>query len=145
MRPSLLLCVALLPLGLTACDRRDGDLPAPYRTLHAPDAVLTSAEAQARGRRLYQSHCVLCHGVHLDGLGVRRQGFTRPPRDFTDAAWRSSTSPRHVFYAIREGLHGTAMPAWKGVVNEEETWDLVAYVLSAGEADAESPPGGRRP
>jgi mono/diheme cytochrome c family protein len=57
----------------------------------------------------------------------------RPRRDFTDPAWRRTTSPRHVFFAIREGIKGTAMPAWRNLT-EREAWELTAYVLSLGEA-----------
>jgi hypothetical protein len=36
-----------------------------------------------------------------------------------------------VFYVIREGVHGTAMPSWKALP-DDAIWDLVAYVLSVG-------------
>ena len=39
-----------------------------------------------------------------DGHGERTEGLSRAPRDFTNAEWRRSTSPRRVFFAIREGL-----------------------------------------
>jgi len=71
----------------------------------------------------------LCHGVNADGRGDRHEGLWPLPRDFTDAAWRRSTSPRRLYFAIREGVYGTPMPAWKAL-DEDATWDLVAYVLS---------------
>jgi mono/diheme cytochrome c family protein len=71
----------------------------------------------------------LCHGVNADGRGDRHEGLSSPPRDFTGAAWRRSTSPRRVYFAIREGVHSTPMPAWKAL-DEDATWDLVAFVLS---------------
>ena len=55
-----------------------------------------------------------------------------PPRDFTNSAWRGTASPRHVFYAIREGLSGTPMPSWKAL-SEWDAWDMTAYVLSLNE------------
>ena len=61
---------------------------------------------------------------------MRRENFAQPPRDFTSGAWRKQTTPRHVFFAIREGVRGTPMPGWKSF-SDDETWDLVAYVLSA--------------
>ena len=123
--------IALMPLAFSACDRVDRDLPPSYRQLRVPEGLLQSGDARRRGQQLYRQNCMLCHGVNLDGHGVRQEGFTRPPRNFTDLAWRQSTSARHVFYAVREGLHGTDMPAWKSL-NERETWDLVAYVLASG-------------
>ena len=51
---------------------------------------------------------------------------------FSDPAWRHRSSPTRVFFVIREGVQGTAMPAWKNL-DTEQTWDLVAYLLSIAE------------
>jgi len=123
--------VLLLGLACPACSGPDSDLPPPYRDLPVPVSALASSDSRLRGAGLYAQHCVLCHGPQLDGHGIRQEGFVRPPRNFTDPAWRRSTSPRHVFYAVREGLRGTSMPAWKSLT-DRETWDLVAYVLASG-------------
>ena len=118
-------------LVFSGCDD-ERDLPRDYRSLEVPQARLESAAARQRGRALFVEHCALCHGEHADGHGERREGFARPPRDFTSAAWRRGTAPRRVFFAIREGIRGTAMPAWKAL-DHEQTWDLVAYVLAVSE------------
>jgi mono/diheme cytochrome c family protein len=54
------------------------------------------------------------------------------PTDFTDRAWQRRSVPTYIYYIIREGKRGTAMPSWK-VLDEDETWDLVAYVLSVAD------------
>jgi high-affinity iron transporter len=115
--------------GLAGCRDRDADLPAAYRDLAVPEQRLASQGARDRGRRLFLEHCALCHGEAGDGRGVRREGLNPPPRNFTDRAWRRHTSPRRVYFAIREGVRGTPMPSWKAL-DENDTWDLVAYVLS---------------
>jgi mono/diheme cytochrome c family protein len=117
-----------LALVLSGCSP-DRDLPASYRDLAVPEERLTSREARERGRALYQQNCALCHGVEADGRGVRREGFSSPPRDFTDPDVRRRVSPRRMFFEIREGVRGTAMPSWKSL-SEGETWDLVAYLRS---------------
>ena len=119
-----------MSLVFSACKGPDADLPEAYRRLAVPSARLESPEARERGRGLFLEHCALCHGDRADGRGVRRQGLSSQPRDFTDAAWRERTSPRRVFSVIREGSPGTAMPAWKAL-DEEQTWDLTAYLLAA--------------
>jgi hypothetical protein len=73
----------------------------------------------------------LCHGERGDGRGVRASSFTTPPRDFTNAAWRRSTSPGRVFRAIRDGLPGTPMPAWR-FLGDDKLADLTACVLWFG-------------
>jgi mono/diheme cytochrome c family protein len=121
--------IALLTsLGLSACSR-DRDLPELYRRLKVPPGLLDSAEARENGRKLFLTSCVLCHGEKADGRGVRREGLSVPPRDFTNPSWRDGTTPRRVVFAIREGVHGTPMPGWKSF-SDAETWDLVAFLLS---------------
>jgi mono/diheme cytochrome c family protein len=115
-----------------ACADGDRDLPRQYRTLDVPTALLASKDAQRHGRALYLESCALCHGDRGDGRGLRREGFVRPPRDFTDPAWRRSTSPRRVFAAIREGVEGTPMPAWTHL-SDDDVWSVTSYVLSLGE------------
>lgn len=128
----LLVIGLLMWLVSPACADVDGDLPRAYRRIEVPSVLLASVEARARGGRLFREYCALCHGERGDGRGVRREGLTRPPRDFTDPGWRAPTSPQRVFFAIREGLQGTPMPGWKAL-SEEDGWDMTAYVLSLGE------------
>ena len=121
-----------MSLAFSACKGPEGDLPEPYRRMAVPEQTLASTEARERGRALFLRHCALCHGDRADGKGVRRENLTSPPRDFRDPSWRRSTSPRRVFFAIREGRPHTPMPAWKAL-EVADCWDLTAYVLAAGE------------
>lgn len=117
---------------LWGCGAATDSLPADYRRVAVPHELLARQDARRRGRALFVQHCAICHGEAADGRGVRRNLSSRPS-DFTDPNWRRQASPRWVFYVIREGLPGTAMAAWKGL-DEDETWDLVAYVLSVADA-----------
>ncbi len=116
-------------LALSACSGPDGDLPAAYRRLAVPYQRLDTAAARERGRALYLQNCALCHGVNADGRGVRREGLSGPPRDFTDATWQKRYSARRIFFTIREGVRGTSMSAW-GSLSDADAWDLVAYIRS---------------
>ncbi|MFI5120851.1 MAG: c-type cytochrome [Thermoanaerobaculia bacterium] len=118
----------MISLGPSACSK-DRDLPEPYRRLPVPSGLLDSAAARENGRKLFLASCALCHGERADGRGVRREGLSSPPRDFTNPSWRAATTPRRVFFAIREGVHGTPMPGWKSF-SDAQTWDLVAFLLS---------------
>jgi high-affinity iron transporter len=123
--------LALLP-WLWACADGGSQLPEPYASVEVPQEMLASQEARQRGRELYLEHCVLCHGQEADGRGVRHASLKPPPKDYADLAWRQTTSPRKVYYAISEGIQGTAMPAWD-VLDDEQRWALTAYVLSVAE------------
>lgn len=124
--------MALTSLVLPACRRGpDGSLPAAYRRLDVPEARLASAQAIARGEASFTRYCAICHGPRGAGDGLQSEGLVPPPTDLSQTTWRASTSPREVFFVIREGVHGTAMPSWKSL-GEDEAWDLTAFVLSLG-------------
>lgn len=95
---------------------------------------LASSEARARGEAIFQSKCALCHGVRADGHGVRKTGLSSHPPNFRSEQWRSSVTPEQVYETVRHGKPGTSMPGWPAL-SEQETWDVVAYVLSVSEAD----------
>lgn len=84
--------------------------------------------AERRGERLFQANCAFCHGA--DGTGRNWIGqFLEPhPRNLTDPAFMAGASRRTIAHAIREGLPGTSMPAWKSVLGEAQIADLVAYI-----------------
>lgn len=116
-------------LGLSACEETGGALP----------EGLDSFEVRLRGRELFVRHCAICHGERADGHGIRRRSLSGPPADFSDPSWSERTAPRRTFEIIRAGVPGTSMPAWK-VLEEDETWDLVAYLHSVATRGAEVRP-----
>ena len=121
-----------MALVLSGCGNKDSGLPRPYRDLAVPYITLASAQARARGRKLFLTNCAICHGERADGNGIRSEGLDPRPVDFTSPEWRSQATPRHSFYVIRNGVGGTAMPRWN-TFSDEETWELVAYVLSVAQ------------
>jgi cytochrome c oxidase cbb3-type subunit II len=121
-RSTLAAAAACTTLALACCSR-PSDLPADL------DLRVASAAARTNGAALYRQNCALCHGLQGDGQGARLSSFARAPRDFTNAAWRRATSADRVFRVIRDGVPGTAMPAWR-YLGESQLADLTAYILS---------------
>jgi high-affinity iron transporter len=115
--------VMIVSFALSACDRKTEDAPA---------GVLASSEARERGRMLYRQYCALCHGIEADGIGARRTGLAGTPVSFRSTTWRSEATPARVFSSIRRGVPPSSMPAWPSL-SDDQTWALVAYVLSVSE------------
>lgn len=121
-------------LGLAGCDETrssggdDGDKAAVGRELDAAQV--------ARGKSVYQKHCIECHGV--DGKGLPGDWRVRdadgmyppPPLDDSAHAWHHPTAV--LLAAIRDGSPPGEgkMPAWKGRLSEHEMQDVVAYIKS---------------
>jgi cytochrome c oxidase cbb3-type subunit 2 len=70
----------------------------------------------AAGRRVYETHCAVCHGPTGDGRGEAAGRFSTPPRDFTGGRYKfrstgSGQLPTDADLArsIVQGVPGTSM------------------------------------
>jgi len=97
----------------------------------APAGLLASREAQAVGGALFAANCGICHGVGADGGGQRREGMNPPPANLTIPPWSEAANAGRTFIAIRNGVRGTAMPAW-ATFSDQQIWELVAFITSLG-------------
>jgi cytochrome c oxidase cbb3-type subunit 3 len=103
----------------------------PY-LLHEVAPKMAGMTARERaGEKLFQDNCAFCHGA--DGTGRNWIGsFLEPhPRDLTDPSVMNTMTPGRLAQAIREGLPGTSMPAWKSVLAPGEIDALTAYIGKA--------------
>jgi putative heme-binding domain-containing protein len=120
MKPSLLLLVSAVA-ALAAAGETKVKLP-------------TGRADLARGEKLFQGHCALCHGTK--GEGGRGPLLTQPklPRAPDNAA---------LVKVIEEGIRGTEMPgAWQ--MSPAEMRQTAAYVRSLGRVPAKPVPGDPR-
>ena len=100
-------------------------------------------KAMAQVGRLYQEHCMLCHGFFGKGDGPMAEGLNPKPRDFT-----SYEDMRHLPYTsdvervIKNGSPGTSMPGFTkpedmnkfgwGTLSDEKINVLALYARSFG-------------
>lgn len=94
-----------------------------------------SPDQVAVGKVLYERYCQACHGENGVGeppipASIRAPGYlTAMPLNESSHAWHHSDE--QLVETILEGLQRTKrMPAWKGVVSEEQAIQLVAYLKS---------------
>jgi mono/diheme cytochrome c family protein len=94
-----------------------------------------SPDQVAAGKLLYERYCLACHGAN--GVGeapipdtIRAPGYlTAMPLNESSHAWHHSDE--QLAETILGGLQRTKrMPAWRGVVSEEQATQLVAYLKS---------------
>jgi mono/diheme cytochrome c family protein len=52
-----------------------------------------------------------------------------PPANLTLPPWSETANAGRTFLAIRDGVRGTAMPAWPALT-DQQIWDLVAYITA---------------
>lgn len=103
----------------------------PYHIHDQPPKLSGLTATEQRGETLFQQNCAFCHAA--DGTARNWIGsFMEPhPRDLTKSPVMDSMTKTRLKTVIRDGLPGTSMPAWKSVLSEQQTEDIVAYVARA--------------
>ncbi len=104
--------------------------------------------AEIRGERAYKRACVACHGVAGDGEGPAARYLDPMPRNFTSGTYKFRSTPSgelptddDLYRTITVGIPRTMMPAWEGLLTEQERWDVVAYIKTFSPKFTESKPG----
>jgi thiosulfate dehydrogenase len=78
------------------------------------------------GARLYRDHCALCHGDPANPKSTLVDSFNPPAPQFMNDM--PDMPDNHNFYILQHGIRWTAMPAWKNVVSEQQTWQVVTFL-----------------
>ena len=112
-----------------------GSEPSPT-SVSAPPQV--TQQRIARGASLYvDSGCPSCHGAEGRGDGRSGQDLKTSegdpiiPRDLTHKwSFRGGHTPGDIYRRIANGMDGSSMAAYEEVLEPNDLWDLVFYVLS---------------
>jgi len=103
--------------------------------------------AQQRGKAVYDARCIECHGATGKGDGPSSSYLTPRPRDFTSGKYKIRTTETgsiptddDLIQSVRQGLYGTAMPAWDRILSDTEIHDVVDYIKSLSPVFASQPP-----
>lgn len=89
------------------------------------------------GEQSYLQFCVHCHGLKGQGDG-KASAYLRPlPRDLSLGIFKFRSTPsnaiprnKDLYRTIKNGIPGTAMPAWGEILAEETISSLVEYLKS---------------
>lgn len=101
----------------------------PYARHDIPPVHEKMSADTRRGEAVFQQNCAFCHAA--DGSGKNWIGsFLEPhPRDLSDGEFISALTKEGLRIRIREGLPGTTMPAWAGVLSDSEIDAVVSYIF----------------
>jgi S-disulfanyl-L-cysteine oxidoreductase SoxD len=130
-----LLSWTLASLLLAGCDSRGSSL------LRPDDPAVVAA-----GQRVYQAHCAACHGANLEGQPHWRERDARgrlpaPPHDASGHTWHHPDTVLleimrdGVARAARQPGYETDMPAYRGVLSDEEIIAVLSYIKAQWPAD----------
>jgi mono/diheme cytochrome c family protein len=96
-------------------------------------------ESQEGGFALYRRHCLHCHGVSGAGDGPTADFLYPRPRDYRPGKFKFTSTPNgakptraDLRKTIRDGLHGTSMPAFESMMSPAEIEQVLDYVIFLG-------------
>jgi len=114
-------------------------LPQDYLT--AQNNVGYTIKAIAAGGPLYAAHCSSCHGEAGLGNGKLASALSPSPALLAYMIQQPIAIDQYLLWTISEGgkPFGTAMPAFKDELSQEQIWQIVAY-LRAGFPAIDSEP-----
>ncbi|MGB5863148.1 MAG: c-type cytochrome [Sulfitobacter sp.] len=123
--------------------------------------VLPEVEGRdfAAGAMLYGANCAACHGVNLEGQpDWRSAGEDRvlpaPPHDASGHTWHNDNAM--LFDYTKQGGQAalaamgvtgfnSGMPAFEGIISDDEIWDILAYIRSTWPERERDVQAGRNP
>ena len=103
-------------------------MTAPYTGQKAPYQSNDKA-VLATGKAIYDEKCAACHGAQGKGDGVAAAQLNPKPANFADKNFMNQLPVDCHFFAINEGVKGTAMPPWKSM-GADQIWKVLIYERS---------------
>jgi mono/diheme cytochrome c family protein len=124
-------------LALAACSKKEEPAPAGSSAGTALER-LAPMEVMARGARLYQENCAICHGPEAQGHpDWQTPGIVvAPPLNGTGNDWKRKHN--ELVAVIKKGVkrkNEQIMPAWEGRLTEQDIEDVIIWFQALWPAD----------
>ena len=118
------------------CPQKRTTPAAPKKYLEFKNPLKVTAKRLKKGEVLYMAkaqpmQCLHCHGARGDGTGELGLQANPPARNFTCTETMKNVSDGQMFWAIKNGIEGTAMPAYSDLA-DWQIWLLIHYVRQFG-------------
>lgn len=87
------------------------------------------------GAREYEEHCAVCHGGAQERISPLANRFSPPVPQFIN---RIPHDPEPwLFWVTKHGVRMTGMPAWDGVLTDDDIWKTIAFIKHSGSLPAD--------
>ena len=100
-----------------------------YAEKHKPageNPVQPTSATLTEGAKEYEQHCAFCHGGAKATVSPMQNKFNPPTPQLissmpdADDAW--------LFWVTKHGVRMTGMPAWDGILSDDEMWKIIAFI-----------------
>jgi mono/diheme cytochrome c family protein len=129
MKKGILILFVLVTLTLAACSSETAKSTTAPASVPADYAGLTNplgTDAVNAGADVFKNNCVACHGSQGRGDGPASTSLDPAPKNLPELS--TIVTDDYLFWRISTGREGTAMVAWKGVLTDEQIWQVVSFI-----------------
>jgi mono/diheme cytochrome c family protein len=77
----------------------------------------------------YKAMCARCHSTPANGPSVYGQSFYPPAPQLPEGMAQYTDS--QLFWLVKHGIRNTGMPAWGGMLSDEEIWQIVSLLKNS--------------
>lgn len=88
----------------------------------------STAENIEAGRHVFGYYCVVCHGRDGQNTGVPFAASMSPPVPSLASKEVQSYSDGQLKWIIDNGIFPSGMPASKGMLGDDEMWQMILYI-----------------
>jgi len=97
-------------------------VPADYAGKTSP----LGPDAASDGAKVFQANCEPCHGPQGHGDGPA--GVALDPKPKNLAEFQKRVGDDYLFWRVNTGKPGTSMAPWKGILTDDQIWQVIAFV-----------------
>jgi len=130
MKKVLFFVLVLIALALAACsgggDANAVATLAPVPSEFAGQTNPLGADAAAAGAEVFKINCESCHGVQGHGDGPVSSALDPAPKNLAEL--QTTAGDDYLYWRVNTGKEGTAMVAWKGILTDEQIWQVISFV-----------------
>jgi len=113
-------------VDLAAPNQKDSGWDLPPDAARTKNPVDATPESIARGKKLYTTNCLFCHGEKGDGTGPVAASLPTKPADLTNKQEVAKYSDGELFWMITKGKK--PMPGFEKTLSEQDRWHVINYV-----------------
>lgn len=130
MKKIIFIAFALVALTLASCGGSESTEStttlAPVPAEYAGKTNPLGSDAANMGADLFDTNCTACHGPQGHGDGPAGAALDPAPKNLPELV--KVAGDDYLFWRISTGRQGTAMVGWKGVLTDEQIWQVISHI-----------------
>lgn len=100
----------------------------PYHIHDIKIVYKPQTKSEQKGQQIFQDNCAFCHAADGSGKHWIGQFIDPPAKDFTQVSIQKIFNKQTLKDRIKNGVKGSAMPAWRYVLSDDEVDSIVDFM-----------------